>query len=178
MLILYEREVTDMGYNNYNNYSNNNYNNRNNRNNNSNRKSSYQKVEPLPYTKLSNKNYVDLAEKVIKHIKYIKKIEKTTDIITTTKLRSILSLNSEIYNMVTHDSKEKLSEEIEAKIQYLKVKVVYEMGREVSVKIFCENAHLLECINDIDGTKTSYILFARYLEALVAFRKYIIGKDK
>lgn len=60
--------------------------------------------------------------------------------------------------MVTHDSKEKLSEEIEAKIQYLKVKVVYEMGREVSVKNFCENAHLLECINDIDGTRTSYIL--------------------
>ena len=52
------------------------------------------------------------------------------------------------------------------------------MGREVSVKNFCENAHLLECINDIDGTRTSYILFARYLEALVAFRKYIIGKDK
>jgi len=160
MLILYEREVTDMGYNNYNNYSNNNYNNRNNRNNNSNRKSSYQKAEPLPYTKLSNKNYVDLAEKVIKHIK---DTEKPANIITTTKLRSILSLNSEIYNMVTHDSKEK---------------VVYEMGREVSVKNFCENAHLLECINDIDGTRTSYILFARYLEALVAFRKYIIGKDK
>lgn len=175
MLILYEREVTDMGYNNYNNYSNNNYNNHNNRNNNSNRKSSYQKTEPLPYTKLSNKNYVDFAEKVIKHIK---DTEKPANIITTTKLRSILSLNSEIYNMVTHDSKEKLSEEIEAKIQYLKVKVVYEMGREVSVKNFCENAHLLECINDIDGTKTSYILFARYLEALVAFRKYIIGKDK
>ncbi len=58
-----------MGYNNYNNYSNNNYNNHNNRNNNFNRKSSYQKAEPLPYTKLSNKNYVDLAEKVIKHIK-------------------------------------------------------------------------------------------------------------
>ena len=156
MLILYEREVTDMGYNNYNNnnYNNNSYN-HNNRNNNSNRKSSYQKAEPLPYTKLSNKNYVDLAEKVIKHIK---DTEKPANIITTTKLRSILSLNSEIYNMVTHDSKEKLSEEIEAKIQYLKVKVVYEMGRE--------------------GTKTSYILFARYLEALVAFRKYIIGKDK
>lgn len=129
MLILYEREVTDMGYNNY---SNNNYNNHNNRNNNFNRKSSYQKAEPLPYTKLSNKNYVDLAEKVIKHIK---DTEKPANIITTTKLRSILSLNSEIYNMVTHDSKEKLSEEIEAKIQYLKVKVVYEMGREVSVKI-------------------------------------------
>lgn len=46
MLILYEREVTDMGYNNYNNYSNNNYNNHNNRNNNFNRKSSYQKAEP------------------------------------------------------------------------------------------------------------------------------------
>lgn len=70
MLILYEREVTDMGYNNYNNnnYNNNSYN-HNNRSNNSNRKSSYQKAEPLPYTKLSNKNYVDLAEKVIKHIK-------------------------------------------------------------------------------------------------------------
>lgn len=164
-----------MGYNNNNNY-NYNHNDHNNRSNNFDRKSSYQKAEPLPYTKLSNKNYVDLAEKVV--IKHKTDAKKPADIITTTKLRSILSLNSEIYNMVTHDSKEKLSEEIEAKIQYLKVKVVYEMGREVSVKNFCENAHLLECINDIDGTKTSYILFARYLEALVAFRKYIIGKDK
>lgn len=135
------------------------------------------KSNVLSYTKLTNKNYVELAKNVIETIKPNSKNSNSKGVITTTKLRSILSLNSEIYNMVNRGS-ETLSEEVEAKLQYLKVKIIYEMGREESVKTFCENAHLTDCINDIDGTKTSYILFARYLEALVAYRKYIIGHDK
>ena len=158
------------GSNNYNSPRSNYQNNYNNRN-----RGGSNQVDVLKYQKLTVDNYVDVAEKVIDHLL---EIDGKSNIITSSKIRGILALNSEIYNMVTHSTSDTLSDEIKAKIQYLKVRRVHDMGREKSVKSFSENAHLIDCIKDIGETKAGYILFARYLEALVAFRKYKGPKDQ
>ena len=97
---------------------------------------------------------------------------------TTTKLRNLLSLSSDIYNMVIHQNGDKLTEEIKSKIEYLRVRFIYEAGRdENGIKRLVENANLLGVLKNIKGSKKNYILFNRYLEALVAFHRYNGGKD-
>ena len=119
---------------------------------------------------ITEENYVEEAEKVIK--------EAEAKSFTTTKLRNLLSLSSDIYNMVIHQNGDKLTEEIKSKIEYLRVRFIYEAGRdENGIKRLVENANLLGVLKNIKGSKKNYILFNRYLEALVAFHRYNGGKD-
>lgn len=137
------------------------------------RRSKPQPVPPLPFTELTNDNYVSLAEKVIE------KLNENKSILTTSQLRNILSLNSEIFNTVVIDTNSELSDSVCAKLQYLKVRMVYDSGRDNKnkVKDFIENSHLIEHIDKIGKSKEKYILFSRYMEALVAYRKFI-GHDR
>ena len=119
---------------------------------------------------VTEENYVEEAEKVIN--------EDGAKSFTTTKLRNLLSLSSDIYNMVIHQNGDKLTEEIKSKIEYLRVRFIYEAGRdENGIKRLVENANLLGVLKNIKGSKKNYILFNRYLEALVAFHRYNGGKD-
>ncbi len=119
---------------------------------------------------VTEENYVEEAEKVIKEVE--------AKSFTTTKLRNLLSLSSDIYNMVIHQNGDKLTEEIKSKIEYLRVRFIYEAGRdENGIKRLVENANLLGVLKNIKGSKKNYILFNRYLEALVAFHRYNGGKD-
>ena len=119
---------------------------------------------------VTEENYVEEAEKVINEV--------GAKSFTTTKLRNLLSLSSDIYNMVIHQNGDKLTEEIKAKIEYLRVRFIYEAGRdENGIKRLVENANLLGVLKNIKGSKKNYILFNRYLEALVAFHRYNGGKD-
>lgn len=119
---------------------------------------------------ITEENYVEEAEKVIKEVE--------AKSFTTTKLRNLLSLSSDIYNMVIHQNSDKLTEEIKSKIEYLRVRFIYEAGRdENGIKRLVENANLLGVLKNIKGSKKNYILFNRYLEALVAFHRYNGGKD-
>ena len=118
----------------------------------------------------TEENYVEEAEKVINEV--------GAKSFTTTKLRNLLSLSSDIYNMVIHQNGDKLTEEIKSKIEYLRVRFIYEAGRdENGIKRLVENANLLGVLKNIKGSKKNYILFNRYLEALVAFHRYNGGKD-
>ncbi len=119
---------------------------------------------------VTEENYVEEAEKVINEV--------GAKSFTTTKLRNLLSLSSDIYNMVIHQNGGKLTEEIKSKIEYLRVRFIYEEGRdENGIKRLVENANLLGVLKNIKGSKKNYILFNRYLEALVAFHRYNGGKD-
>ena len=119
---------------------------------------------------VTEENYVEEAEKVINEV--------GAKSFTTTKLRNLLSLSSDIYNMVIHQNGDKLTEEIKSKIEYLRVRFIYEAGRdENGIKRVVENANLLGVLKNIKGSKKNYILFNRYLEALVAFHRYNGGKD-
>ena len=122
-------------------------------------------------------NYVDKAEKAILELKE-KKDRKGEPIVTTSKIRNLLAMVADIYNDVVNSKEEKLSKDIVGHINYMKLRFYYEAGRESSVKNLLDTAKVFEVINGIGDSRSNYILFSRYMEALVAFRKYYGGKDE
>lgn len=129
---------------------------------------------------LNEKTYVDQAESVLD--KLTQKFEKngkwiTPQIVTTSKIRNILSMAADIYDNVLQNKDDYLSEEIVSRIEYLRVRIIYECGREPKVKEFVNAADLLYYIKMIGNDKKKYVLFYHYLEALVAFHKFKGGKD-
>ena len=121
---------------------------------------------------INKENYVDQAEQVIKNLMTDRKGNIT---LTTSKIRNILAMVSEIYNEVVHESGEVLSSESQERIQYLRI--VYESGRETSVKDFVQKAKILEELKKVKDSKSQFLLFCRYMEALVAYRKFS-GRDE
>lgn len=157
-----------MGYNN----------NQNNVRNNNHHQSYNEPYQPtVPYKELDESSYVEIAEKVINTLNN-NAIANKKKVLTTSKIRNILALNAEIYNDVINDASSELPSDIVGRINYLKVRVLYESGRESSVKDFVTEASLLKHIENIKNNKSKYLLFSRYLEALVAYRKFIVGKDE
>lgn len=129
---------------------------------------------------LSEKTYVDQAEAVLD--KLTQKIERNgkwimPQIVTTSKIRNILSMAADIYDTVLQNRDDKLSDDIISRIEYLRVRMIYECGREPKVKDFINGARLLDYIKMIGDEKKRYVLFYHYLEALVAFHKFKGGKD-
>ena len=122
---------------------------------------------------INNENYVEFAEKTMKELKYKP---------TTSQIRNILSLISQIYNEAVLEE-EILSGEIANKIKYLKVRIVYERGRdsdrkkEFPVKTFVDESQLISALDSIKNSKKKFVLFSKYVEALVAYHKYYGGKD-
>lgn len=126
--------------------------------------------------KLTQTNYVDLAEKVI--VKDLERDKRGNFRLTNSRIRNLLSLVNNLYTDVirTGGSDEKLSEAIEGKIQYIRLRFVYEAGREKSVKDFVEKADIIKHLQRIE-TRSDLLLFCRYMEALVAYHKFNGGRD-
>ena len=97
--------------------------------------------------------------------------------VTTSKIRNLLAMTSDIYNEIMNQNQKELSEEICAKIEYLRVRFIYESGRETKVKDLVMEADILDILKNIGKDRDKFILFNRYMEALVAFHKYYGGKD-
>lgn len=128
--------------------------------------------------RVNEQNYVDEAERVILSLKNKKdKKQRPVAVVTTSKLRNLLSMASDIYNEVVNQGEERLSEDICSRIEYLRVRFLYEAGREDSVKNLVNEAGLIDVLKEIHGSRKNYILFSRYMEALVAFRKFYVEKD-
>ena len=117
---------------------------------------------PLP------EDYVDAAEKVIQSLDQKRAI-------TTSKLRNLLSLVSDIYNVENLRDDPQLLPESKTALTMLRIRVVYEAGREQKVKDFIQAAKLLEYIKGIGSDREKLIDFAHYMEALVAYHRYLIG---
>lgn len=127
---------------------------------------------------LNEQNYVDEAENVIKKLKNLKNARgNAVPMVTTSKLRNLLAMAADIYNEIMNQHTEMLSEEICSRIAYLRVRFLYEAGREDAVKRFVEEAGIVPLLKGINGSRKKYLLFHRYMEALVAFHKYYGGKD-
>ena len=77
-----------------------------------------------------------------------------------------------------HPNDKELPAELAAQVQYLRVKMAYQAGRDKDVKKFVEKAGLDARICDIKNSIAKYEEFARYMEALVAYHKYYGGKDR
>ena len=71
-----------------------------------------------------------------------------------------------------------MTTELANEIKYLKIKLVYQAGREASVKDFVDKAELLSMIDAIQNDTKKYEEFARYIEALVAYRKFAGGDSR
>lgn len=128
---------------------------------------------------VNEQNYVDEAEKAINSLISKSKKDRFGNpiIVTTSKLRNLLAMSADIYNVVLNHTEEKLPEEICSRIEYLRVRFLYEAGRENLVKDLVKEANIIEVLKNIKGSKKNYILFNRYMEALVAFHKYYGGKE-
>lgn len=116
-------------------------------------------------------NYVDEAEKVMRAL------FENRSRITTTKLRGFLTLANDIYNAENLRTETELSSGSKLKLMRLRVRVVYDAGRERDVKNFVEKAKLLEYLKGVGDSREAMIQFAHYMEALVAYHRYLGGSD-
>lgn len=127
---------------------------------------------------ITEQNYVEEAERVILELKKLRdNRNREIALVTTSKLRNLLAMTADIYNEVMSQNNDELNEEICSRIEYLRVRFLYEAGREKTVKNLVEEADIIEILKHVNGSRKKYILFNRYMEALVAFHKYYGGKD-
>ncbi len=123
---------------------------------------------------LTDDNYVDKAENVIKSLNHTKdhRNNKIKFFLTTTKIRNLLNLTSNLFD----ESKVRSYKELADKIAYLRVQFVYQSGRETAVKDLVKKAEILDILKEINN-KESLQRFCRYMEALVAYFRFYGGKD-
>ena len=128
---------------------------------------------------INEENYVDVAEKVILELKNKKDSRgKTVHYkLTTSQIRNLLAMTADILNDVNRQNGDLLSDDIVSRIEYLKVRLIYECGRKEWVKYLVEESDLLNLIKSVGKSKNRYILLSRYMEALVAFHKFFGGKE-
>lgn len=127
---------------------------------------------------INDQNYVDEAEKVIRALMDRKDAkDRSIPIVTTSKLRNLLAMSADIYNEVMNQGGDQLGSDVCSRIEYLRVRFLYEAGRDNAVKALVNESHILDVLKGVNKSKKNYILFNRYMEALVAFRKYLVGND-
>lgn len=97
--------------------------------------------------------------------------------ITTSKIRNILGMVIGIYNEEYARTDEELKPESVAAIQMARIGMIYEAGRDDKVKNFVERSKLIAYLKDIGTSREKLIRFTQYLEALVAYHKYLGGKE-
>lgn len=124
---------------------------------------------------LTDENYVSQAEAVIKRL-----IDENgkNKILTTSKIRKLLAMISDMYTKAKRLKSNTLNSDLLTKIQYFKMHTVYEAGRESSVKKFVEEAQITNQIDKIKTDREKLILFCHYMEALVAYRKFSNVRDE
>ena len=123
------------------------------------------------------KNFCDLAEMTIRKLLEPQN-GKTQKLVTTSKIRNLLAMTADIYNEVINLNGDRLPPETTERINYLKVRFIYEAGREPAVKRLVETAEIVKYLDEIRGSKKRYIWFSRYMEALVAYRKFLGDRDE
>lgn len=133
-------------------------------------------------------NIVDKAELAIKSIRKPNKKnhDKLVIELKTNQIRKILTAVNilknkvDIYKIANPQAK-KLDEELQMEIEFLRVNIAYQIGREKGrenlVREFVEKADLLNMVKDINGDIKVFENFCRYIEALVAFHKFYGGQE-
>lgn len=119
---------------------------------------------------LSTTNFADKAEKVMLEIKDVRRK------ITTSQIRNILTMTNNLYDRARMGT-EQLSDDELSDLQYYKMRVVYEAGRDNLVKDFVDKANLLEHIKQINRDREKLLVYCKYFESLVAYHKYYGGRD-
>lgn len=115
--------------------------------------------------------YVDTAESVMQ------KIMEEKSGLTTSKIRNILAMVSEIYNDARRSRTKVLDEKMRSRIQYLRLHIAYEAGRDNDVRAFVQKAGILGILKDIGTDREKLRTFCHYMEALVAYHRYYGGRE-
>ena len=117
--------------------------------------------------------YVEKAEEVIRSIK------EGRSQITTSKLRNLLTLVTDVFNVEQLEKGENLLPESIAKLQMMRVRVVYEAGRDRDTETFVKEAKLIQYLKGIGNSRENLLRFAHYMEALVAYHRfYHVGNER
>lgn len=131
---------------------------------------------------------MDKAELAIKSIRKSNKKnhDKLVIELKTNQIRKILTAVNilknkvDIYKIANPQAK-KLDEELQMEIEFLRVNIAYQIGREKGkenlVREFVEKADLLNMVKNINGDIKAFENFCRYIEALVAFHKFYGGQE-
>ena len=129
---------------------------------------------------IKEENYVEEAERVIKSIGKPDDRNKGQYLfdLTTSKMRNLLAMASEIFNSVSSEGGSELSEASASKVRYMKVKMIYEAGRDRNVSGFLQAAKLIDMIGEIGRDRKSFLLYCKYFESLIAYFKFYGGRDK
>lgn len=129
---------------------------------------------------ISESTYVDKAETVINNLAERAGVDRwgnQVPLLTTSKIRNLLAMTADIYNEVLSVQSDTLDERLAGRIEYLRIRYIYEAGRDAKVKDLVVEAEIPEIIKEIQGSKKNFLLFNHYMEALVAFRRFYGGKD-
>ncbi len=127
-------------------------------------------------TKLNGETYAKAAEAIMRDAK-TKADEKAQGAwfgrLSTSKIRGIYGLITNVYTRITDETS---FEENKTDLQYIKVKMAYECGRDRNVDSFIKGTGLMTAIDSIT-TYDQFILYCRYAESLVAYFKFYGGKE-
>jgi len=122
-------------------------------------------------------NIIQKAENAIKKIKD----DRGRIRLSTSQIRKFLAgvnkINNKllVYEAGNMESKS-LPQDIVADIDYLKIRLVYQAGKERDVKMFISTAEILKYLDDIGNSITKFKEFYKYSEALVAYHRYHGGR--
>ena len=117
--------------------------------------------------KLDSKTYVRQAEKVIKSLKNENKKN-----ISSNQLRNILILFNEVNYIIQHETDKKLSDDLQSRTQYIKMRIAYNAGKEPSVRKFINDSKIMDYLDLVGESRDELVLVCKYMESLVAYHKF------
>ena len=122
--------------------------------------------------------FVDLGEKIGKKLK--------DDKVKTSQIRKFLSAVNSVANKIQNEQEE-LDSNLADEIQYLRIKLAYQAGREIIPKnlhgdVSEYGLHYLQkvldaAIKNIGSSKLKFEEFNRLIESIVAYHKFYGGED-
>lgn len=102
-----------------------------------------------------------------------------TSKISASQIRKFLSAVNKINNKIRYQNNDDiLSEDIVAEIAYMRIQFAYIVGKNKGNKEL-EKLHekLDNAMANIKNSKSNFINFAKYVEAIVAYHKFYGGRD-
>lgn len=120
-------------------------------------------------------DYVDFADEVVAN--YLRTV-KYFNQISTSKLRNILGMLMDVYNIEKLRVDPLICEESVVKLQVARIRLAYECGRDSNVtKRFVDDTYLMTWLKDAGNSREKVLNYIHYVEALVAYHRYHGGKD-
>lgn len=102
--------------------------------------------------------------------------------LTTTQIRKFLAGINGVHNRILayqgtgKIDGDQLPKEIIDELEYIKIRLIYQSGRESKVKDFMRIADLERRIDEIGSSKKKFEDFNRFVEGIVAYHKFEGGK--